>query len=94
MMKKGSVSLSDLGKPVTKFLKRFHTIIFFLIVSAGLFTAIVILLPITNLSSVNSGVTGQTIDSSFDQTTIDQLQNGSSTESTYTPGERKSPFVE
>lgn len=91
---KNDISITELTKPLVKFLKRFHTIIFFLIVSAGLFTAIVILLPITSLTSKESQTTGQTVDGSFDQATIDRLRKGNSSTSTYTPGPRKSPFVE
>lgn len=91
---KNNVSVTELIKPLERFFRRFHTIIFFLIVSVGLFTAIVILLPITSLTSKESQTTGQTIDGSFDQATIDRLRKGNSSTSTYTPGPRKSPFVE
>lgn len=85
--------LSDNFKPALSFLKRFHAIIFFLIVSACLFIAIFLLLPITNLSTNNSPATGQTIDDSFDQATIDRLRGGAST-NVPQPSERASPFVE
>ena len=93
-MMKINISLKSGIKSLLGFLKRFHTIIFFLIVSACLFTAIVLLLPITNLSMDESQAPGQTIDSSFDQATINRLRNNTSAGSSNQPGERKSPFSE
>lgn len=78
-------------RPVVTFFKRFHAIIFFLIVSACLFVAIVLLLPVTNLSTTQSQP-AQTVDASFDQATIDKLRSSSS--STIQPGERTNPFNE
>lgn len=92
---KKNISISFSIKPVIHFFKRFHAIIFFLIVSACLFIAILLLLPITSLSTSESQTTSQPlVNSTFDQETINKLRNGSSSGSTYTPGERKSPFVE
>ena len=93
--KSKSISIGDITKPVAKFLKRFHTIVFFLIVSGLLFIAIAVLLPITSLSTEVAPSAGQKIDGAFDQTTIDRLEKkGASSNSSYEPGERKSPFVE
>ena len=80
-------------KPLANFFRRFNAIIFFLLVSACLFIAILLLLPITSLSSDESQTSGQTIDSSFDQSTIDRLRSGGASTS-HQPGERKSPFSE
>lgn len=91
---KNSPSVSISIKPIVKFFKRFHAIIFFLIVSACLFVAILTLLPITNLPTNETQTTGQTIDGSFDQATIDRLRSGGSASSSYQPGERTSPFTE
>lgn len=91
---KKDVSISSTLKPLVKFFKRFHIIIFFLIVSTGLFTAILILLPITSLTSKESQTTGQKIDGTFDQATIDRLRKGASASPAPTPGQRTSPFVE
>ena len=90
-----SLSVSDISKPIVKFLKRFHTIVFFLIVSVGLFISIATLLPITSLSTEVAPSAGQKIDASFDQATIDRLQKkDESPDSSYQPGKRKSPFTE
>ena len=88
------ISISDITKPVLKFIKRFSTIIIFLIVSIGLFVAIARLLPITNLTGKASPSAGQTVDGTFDQTTIDRLQKKDSSADSYQPGTRKSPFIE
>lgn len=90
---KTKVLNTDKAKPLTNFFRRFNAIIFFLLVSACLFIAILLLLPITNLSSEESQTSGKTIDSSFDQGTIDRLRSGGAT-SAHQPGERTSPFSE
>lgn len=90
---KKDISLTSIIHPLGKFLKRFNLIVFFLVVSLCLFVAILILLPITNLSTSESQATSsQAIDATFDQITINKLQNGSS--QSYTPERRSSPFSE
>jgi hypothetical protein len=92
MKKNASMSLPNM-KSVTRFVRRYNLILFFLAVSTALFVAIAILLPITNLSSgENSTATNDAVNPSFDEATIKQLRDGSS--SSYTPGDRQSPFTE
>ncbi len=94
-MKKSNISISDFTKRFAKFFKRFQPIIFFLAVSAALFIAIATLLPITSLSTKVPPSSGQTVDSTFDQAAIDRLQkNSTSSDSSYEPSGRKSPFTE
>lgn len=91
---KKDISLTTIIYPVGVFLKRFNFIIFFLLVSASLFFAILTLLPITSLSTTETQAnSSQAIDATFDQTVIDKLQNNSSPNS-YTPQSRNSPFTE
>lgn len=87
-----SLDITVIGKVIATFIKRFHTIIFFLIVSIGLFIAIVMLVGIINLSSTTATSSAQTIDGSFDEETINRLKQSSSGQ--VTPGTRRSPFVE
>lgn len=83
--------VSKLGAAITMFIKRFHTIIFFLVVSGGLFAAIVLLVSIINLSSTKATSSNQIINGSFDEETITRLKQSSGQ---ITPGSRQSPFVE
>jgi uncharacterized membrane protein len=73
-------------------LRRFQTLLFFLLVSAGLFVAIVALLSTINLSSTTATSSEQSLNASFDEETIQRLKQGSSKQ--ITPGARQSPFVE
>lgn len=88
-----SFSLESITTPAAKFLRRYHLLIFFLVVSIALFAAIAILLPITNVSRSDPGASGTPVDSTFDETTIEQLRN-SDDSSPYQAGKRKSPFSE
>ncbi len=94
-MRKSNISISDITKRFAKFFKRFQSIIFFLAVSVALFAAIATLLPITSFSIKVPPSSGQAVDSTFDQATIDRLQkNGTSSDTFYEPSGRKSPFTE
>jgi hypothetical protein len=90
---KTSIDIRAIQESITDFFRRFHTILFFLMISAGLFIAILILLNIIELSS--KAATGNTdkILSDFDQTTIDRV-NSLGGRSASQPGDRSSPFVE
>lgn len=87
-----NTSLSASLQPITNFFKRFHSILFFLVVSGGLFAAIFALLAIINLSSTTASSSDQVINGTFDQETIERLNNGAS--SSAQPGSRESPFIE
>lgn len=89
---KNSIDIADLGKGLSGFLRRFHTLLFFLVVSGGLFAAIALLLSIIALSSTTATSASQTINGTFDENTIQRLKQSSSAQAT--PGARPSPFVE
>ena len=79
--------------PLVGFFKRFHVIVFFLVVSVCLFFAILLLLPIINQPTDGSKASGQAVDGAFDQATIDRLRDNNPANSSQ-PGERSSPFTE
>ena len=87
-----NLNIADLLKPFVKFIRRFHTILFFLLVSGSLFAAIIVLMSIISLSSSTSAVSDQAVNGSFDEATIDRIKNKSG--SAAQPGSRSSPFVE
>ena len=89
---KGNVDLSVLLRGFSGFMRRFHTLLFFLIVSGGLFVAILMLLNIINLSSSTAESSDQTINGTFDEPTIQRLEQDATVP--ITPGGRVSPFVE
>lgn len=89
---KKSMNVSDMTRLVGSFFRRFHTLLFFLIVSGGLFAAIVMLLGIINLSSSAATSSDQTVNGTFDEETIQRIDRD--TVQPTTPGARSSPFVE
>jgi len=89
---KNDVKISNLTAPILVFFRRFHTLLFFLAVSGGLFVAIMMLLSIINLSSSTAASSDNAINGSFDEDTIRRLRLDSS--KVITPGSRQSPFVE
>ena len=88
-----NINLDAIVAPVAKFFHRFHTILFFLIMSIGLFLAIVILLTIIEQSGQTGTPSSELISNSFDQSTIDKIESLESREASK-PGDRPSPFVE
>lgn len=93
MNKSVSFSLDNVKQPALKFLRRYHLLLFFLVVSAALFTAIVILLQITNLGTNDPSNSAAPVDTSFDEATIERIQTLGEPRS-YNSGNRKSPFSE
>lgn len=89
---KSDISLAKIVHALGTFVKRYHTILFFLGVSGGLFTAIVMLLAIISLSSSTATSSDNAINGTFDEATIQRIEQDSSQPAT--PGSRKSPFVE
>jgi hypothetical protein len=90
-MKLDSLSITTLFHPLISFLRRFHTLMFFLLVSGGLAAAILVLISIVSVSSLTASTSDQTINGTFDQTTIDRIQRQASPAQ---PSGRLSPFVE
>jgi hypothetical protein len=67
-------------------------LLFFLVVSGGLFVAIMVLISIINISSGTASSSDNAIKGTFDEETIQRIQQDSST--TAKPGNRPSPFTE
>lgn len=88
---KTDINFSSFGQGIGSFFKRFHTLLFFLIVSGGLFAAILMLLAIITLSSTTAVTSDQAINGTFDETTIERLNQSSDQ---IVPKGRASPFVE
>lgn len=88
-----SIDLHSIQESITTFFRRFHTILFFLLVSVGLFVAILTLLQIIEVSSSVGNNQQNTLSSDFDTETITRL-NGLGNRSPSQPGNRPSPFIE
>lgn len=88
----GDINLKGITQGFGSFIRRFHTILFFLVVSSGLFVAILMLLSIINLSATPAASSDQTINGTFDDETIRRINQDSAEQ--ITPGSRQSPFVE
>ena len=89
---KSSLDVSKFKEAIVTFFKRFHTIIFFLLVSLGLFVAILMLLSVIELSNKAASSSDQVISGAFDETTIQRIQQKSFEE--LPAVSRISPFVE
>ena len=89
---KNDINIAGVVTSFGSFVRRFHTIIFFLIVSGGLFVAIIMLLSIIELSSSTASSSDQSVSSSFDEDTITRLKRGSVAQDP--PQGRTNPFVE
>jgi len=87
-----SISLSSIVDPIAVFMRRFHMLLFFLLVSGGLFIAIAVLISIINVSSNSNVSSDNAINGSFDESTIQRIEQD--TTNAAVPGNRPSPFVE
>lgn len=89
---KNNISLSGITKPLSQFIRRFHTLLFFLLVSGGLFAAILALMSIIETSSKVASTSDSAISGQFDESTIQQLKQKSTPAKPQ--GDRSSPFTE
>ena len=89
---KKSLNVAGVFVKIGYFFRRFHTLLFFLLVSGGLFIAILMLLSIISLSSTTASSSTQNINGTFDEETIQRVKTDSTDQ--ITPGARRSPFVE
>lgn len=92
---KQSIDLKNVSKALTRFFERYHTIVFFLFLGIGLAVCMIMIVQIINLSSQTdmSGVTP--IDQTFDEATVERLQElDRSDQQPHTPSGRVNPFVE
>lgn len=87
-----NINVSTIFEPIATFFRRFHILLFFLVVSGGLFAAVLTLISIINTSSSTSMAADNSINGSFDQETIQRIENDTTTVAQ--PGSRPSPFVE
>lgn len=87
-----NIQLSGIIGPIASFLRRFHMLLFFLLVSGGLFAAIMVLISIVNTSSSTAATSDNAINGNFDQETIQRVEQDTTTIAQ--PGSRPSPFVE
>lgn len=90
---KTSLDIRSIKEVIADFFRRFHTLLFFLIVSGGLFVAILTLLNIISVSSSVAPDSSDAISGEFDQATIERVSNLGG-RSASQPGNRASPFVE
>lgn len=88
----GNIDIKGIGRGVNSFIRRFHTLLFFLLISGGLFVAILMLLAIINLSASTASTSDNAINGTFDEATIQRVDQDSVEQ--ITPGARPSPFVE
>ena len=88
-----SIDLRSIQDSITTFFRRFHTLLFFLLVSGGLFIAILMLLHVIEVSSSEADGQQNALSSDFDSETITRL-NTLGNRSPSQPGNRPSPFVE
>ncbi len=93
-MKNGNLKISLSFKPIIHFVSRFHTIIFFVILSVALAIAILMLISIVQLSSKSASNALNPVNASFDQQTIDKINQLGQIQPAPTTSKRASPFVE
>ncbi len=89
---KQNLNFAELLTPLLRFMRRFHTLLFFLLVSGGLFAAILTLTSIIQMSSTVASSSSQAISGQFDESTIQLLKRSSVPPAQI--GERSNPFVE
>ena len=92
------ISLITIKRSITTFLKRYHIVLFVVIVLGGLGSAVLLLNNTVNLSGESNGYISTANSTSFDQATINRInqlkspdQNNSALD--LTKG-RTNPFVE
>lgn len=95
-MKQSHIVKQVHSNSLTVFFGRYHALLFFLILSAGICVALFMLLRIVNSSNPgDTAADAQRINTSFDETTIERLRELSDdTTSSSTPSGRVNPFVE
>lgn len=92
-----SLDFAAIGTSLANFLKRFHAILYFVLVGIGIGICMITIISIINLSS-QADATSEAISSTFDQKTIDRIRQLESRDNT-TPidiptNQRTNPFVD
>ncbi len=89
---------SSLFQPIVSGFKRYNLTIFIVVLVSGLTTAVLLLNNILITSSDVSGLNANTSNTSFDQTTIDRVQQLHTSSDNFTlyipPAGRNNPFAE
>lgn len=88
------MDVSDIAKPLITFIKRSHTLIFFLLVSIGLAAAILTLVTIVNTSGSVSNQPNNSINGAFDEDIINKIGELGQGKLTQPGNNRSSPFTE
>ncbi len=93
-----NITVSQVFKPIGKFLRRINFTLLIVVISGGLAVAVLMLNTILEQSSTDTGYVSDLSLTSFDQTTIDQLDSltpsTSSTGNITLPTGRINPFSE
>jgi hypothetical protein len=88
------LSLRSIKNIAVAFLHRFHIVLFVVIVLGGLAVVILLLNNIVGLSSQSNGYTADTSNASFDQATINKIEDLNNRSQTTPTTGRTNPFVE
>jgi len=95
---KPNLSIRSIKQLFTQLLRRFHIVIFVIVVFGGLAVVILILNSIINKSSNSAGYTSQTNNATFDQNTIQRIEQLKTTDQNNGDLDlshgRSNPFVE
>jgi hypothetical protein len=95
---KNNVSMKSIFKPIAEVFRRYHVTIFIVVIVSGLATSVMLLNNILQSSTNISGYSQNGTSTSFDQATIDQLDqlhtSADNTQTIDTSKGRISPFSE
>ena len=89
-----NLSTQAIKKTIVTFLHRFHIVIFVVLVLGGLAVVVFLLNNIISLSDQSNGYTPDTNDTSFDQATIQKIEDLQNRGQTPPTSGRTNPFVE
>jgi hypothetical protein len=89
-----NLSTQALKKTVVAFLHRFHIVIFVVLILGGLAVVVLLLNNIVILSGQSNGYTPDTNNASFDQSTIQKIEDLQNRNQTPPASGRTNPFVE
>jgi hypothetical protein len=97
---KQSLDLSVISKSLSHFFGRYHSILFFLVIGAGLMACLALIINTINLSNLTDPSMAQVENTTFDEDTMSRLKELDSAETSMNDFEklfdqgRSNPFVE
>lgn len=95
---KNNISIKSIVTPIADIFRRYHVTIFIIVIVSGLATSVMLLNNILQSSTNISGYTQNATSTTFDQTTIDQINqlhtSADNTQTIDTSKGRISPFSE